>query len=78
LLRTPLEAALSIMRFVALTCSAADSSPVAMAARAFLASVFSCERVPLLRSRARSFCRLRFFWDLMFAIAPESTSESVR
>jgi len=36
--------------------------------------VFSDDRTDLFRTRRRSFCRLRFFWDLMFATAADCTS----
>src|SRR5205823_7469952 len=71
LCRMPLLAALSMRLAAVRSSSAAFSAPASAAVIAPLTRVLISERVALLRTRRRSFCRLRLIWLLMFAIPEE-------
>ena len=64
----PLEQAESMRFWATRNLSSTSGSPASTAAMTVLIRVFISELMSLLAIRRRSFCRLRFFWDLMFAI----------
>jgi hypothetical protein len=64
---TPLVTALSNVRIASVTTARASAAASPSAVRAVFTAVRTFERTPRLRRRRRSFCRMRFRADDVFA-----------